>query len=69
MINETTILKALGFMAHSPNGESISGNDTDLSASCKNCGKTITSYYNEDTDRLSGWTAWRASNGSCKAVV
>ena len=65
-MNEQTLLKKLGFSAHSPIGESIQGDDYNLDATCKKCGLDITSYYNDDPDRLSGWTAWRALSGSCQ---
>ena len=63
MINQTKLVSILtGSKAHRPNAETLVSDDYDRSAVCVDCGQDLTSYYNDDSDRLIGWTAWRATS-------
>ena len=63
MINQTQFVALLtGTKAHCPNVDTIVSDSYDRSAVCVDCNQELSSYYNDDPDRLSGWTAWRASS-------
>ena len=66
-MNEQTLKKLLGFSTHEAIKSSIVSDEYDRYATCSNCELDITSYWVEDPDRLSGWSAWRALSGSCQA--
>ena len=68
MINQNKLVAILtGNKAHRPNADTLVSNDYDRSAVCLDCNQELSSYYNDDPDRLSGWTAWRASS-LCEAT-
>ena len=61
------LLTKLGFSTHTALAGSIVADDWDRQATCSKCGLDISSYWNDDPDRLTGWTAWKSLSGSCQA--
>jgi hypothetical protein len=66
-MNEATLLKALLGLTPHKAGE-VTSNDYERKSNCLSCGQDITSYWQDDEDRLSGWTAWSstADKKNCK---
>ena len=67
-MNEQTLKKLLGFSTHEAIKSSIVSDEYDRYATCSNCELDITSYWVEDPDRLSGWSAWKSLSGSCQVA-
>lgn len=66
-MNEQILLTKLGFSTHMADPASLVSDDWERSATCSKCGLDISSYWNDDPDRLTGWTAWKSLSGSCQA--
>jgi hypothetical protein len=63
MINQNKLVSILtGNKAHRPNTDTLVSDGDFRSATCLDCNQTLSSYYNDDSDRLTGWTAWRATS-------
>ena len=68
-MNEAILLKALLGKTHRASAEQLVATEYDRKSICLDCGQEITSYWNDDPDRLTGWTAWdsKADRKTCKA--
>ena len=68
-MNEQTLLTKLGFSTHSAVADSVVVDEQayDRYATCSKCGLDISSYWMDDPDRLTGWSAWKSISGSCQA--
>ena len=68
-MNEATLLKALlGLTPHK--ATEVGGDEYQRTSTCSVCGQAITSYWNDDPDKITGWTAWSstADKKNCKGV-
>jgi len=68
-MNEATLLRALLGKTHRASAELLVSNGDTRKSVCLDCGQDVSSYWQDDEDRLSGWTAWdsTADRKTCKA--
>lgn len=65
-MNENILLKRMGFATHKAVMASViyQYGNTERTAKCSHCKESLTSYWIDDEDRLTGWSAWKSSTGT-----
>lgn len=67
-MNEQMLMTKMGFSTHKAISTTIVSDEWDRFATCEKCGLDIKAFWVDDEDRLSGWSAWKATSGLCQVA-